>query len=393
MGRRGWPIYRGHEKSCPHRSEGRAYWRCRCTIWLDVTAAGKRICKSLHTRNWEVALNIVREMEVKVRVSDGQSQPEPTTVEQAWQRFLTDAEGRKLHPSTVRKYGLLSRQMQQFAQERGLRFLNQLDLDTLSAFRAQWKDGLLSSAKKLERLKAFFHFTHKRKWVDENPASDLKAPKVAPRPTMPFTHDEMMRILAALDEYANKVASSGRDNARRLRALVVTMRYAGLRISDTVKLAVDQITGNRLFLYTQKTGVPVYTVLPDFVVRVLEVTPRVTAKHFFWSGIGKPESIVRSWQARLRKLFQLAKVPGGRPHRFRDTFAVELLLAGVPIERVSILLGHSSVKVTEKHYAPWTASRQAQVEADLERAWNRDPILALQTNARYLLDGKSEAVN
>jgi hypothetical protein len=32
------------------------------------------------------------------------------------------------------------------------------------------------------------------------------------------------------------------------------------------------------------------------------------------------------------------------------TFAVEPLLAGVPPETVSLLLGHSSVKITEKHY-------------------------------------------
>lgn len=43
---------------------------------------------------------------------------------------------------------------------------------------------------------------------------------------------------------------------------------------------------------------------------------------------------------------------------FRDTFAVEMLLAGVPLEQVSILLGHKSVKITEKHYAPWVKARQ-----------------------------------
>ena len=42
-----------------------------------------------------------------------------------------------------------------------------------------------------------------------------------------------------------------------------------------------------------------------------------------------------------------------RPHRLRDAFAVELLLAGVPIERVSVLLGHTSVRITERHYNPW----------------------------------------
>jgi integrase/recombinase XerD len=31
---------------------------------------------------------------------------------------------------------------------------------------------------------------------------------------------------------------------------------------------------------------------------------------------------------------------------FRDTFAVEMLLAGVPIDQVSLLLGHASVKIT-----------------------------------------------
>ena len=66
---------------------------------------------------------------------------------------------------------------------------------------------------------------------------------------------------------------------------------------------------------------------------------------------------------------------GGHPHRFRDTLAVELLLEGVPMERVSILLGHSSVKITERHYAPWVQARQAQLEADLERVWRKDPLV------------------
>ena len=53
---------------------------------------------------------------------------------------------------------------------------------------------------------------------------------------------------------------------------------------------------------------------------------------------------------------------------------MELLLDAIPIERVSVLLGHSSVKITERHYAPWLQARQAQLEADLVRAWLNDPI-------------------
>jgi hypothetical protein len=34
--------------------------------------------------------------------------------------------------------------------------------------------------------------------------------------------------------------------------------------------------------------------------------------------------------------------------------------------------------VTERHYAPWTASRQELVEADLARVWSQDPVALLE---------------
>jgi hypothetical protein len=56
----------------------------------------------------------------------------------------------------------------------------------------------------------------------------------------------------------------------------------------------------------------------------------------------------------------------GFAHRFRDTFSVSRLLAGVPIDQVSILLGHSNIKVTQEHYNPWVRDRQPPLEAGLQ---------------------------
>jgi len=64
----------------------------------------------------------------------------------------------------------------------------------------------------------------------------------------------------------------------------------------------------------------------------------------------------------------------------RDTFAVEMLLAGVPIDQVSILLGHSSVKITEKHYMPWVRARQEQLEQSVRKAWALGAIPTVPTN-------------
>jgi site-specific recombinase XerD len=142
--------------------------------------------------------------------------------------------------------------MEDFAKGRGFRFLIELDLPAVSQFRAGWKDGPRSSAKKLERLRAFFRFAQKRKWIPDNPASDLRAPRVTLCPTMPFTHPEMLRILAAIEKYKDEFPDRGAENARRIRALVLLLRYSGMRIGDAVSLSAERIEGNRLFLYTRR---------------------------------------------------------------------------------------------------------------------------------------------
>ena len=364
-------IYRRHKKSCEHRSEGRNYRRCRCPIWVDGSCGGKEIRKTLAELDWKKAQNSVREWEAEERISERDA---PVSLSDAWENLIADLEARKLSSGTVRKYKLLRGQMFSYAEQHGFTLLSQFNLDTLSRFRATWNDGTRTASKKLERLRAFFRFCFDRQWVESNPATKIKLPKLSICPTMPLSHEEMVKILAACDGLRVASPPSGNLNAHRLKTLILLMRYTGLRVSDAVSLTTDRIDGKKIFLYTAKTGVPVYTILPDSVIRALETTPRVTDTRYFWSGQGKCD-----WQGKIKDVFDLAGIVKGLSnavsHRLRDTFAVELLLAGVPIERVSILLGHQSIRITEKHYSPWTRSRQGQIEADLTAAWKLDPAL------------------
>jgi len=384
-------IYRRHLKACEHRAEGRRYRRCRCPIWVDGMLHGQEIRKSLEMRDWERAQRAIREWEAEGLPK--QEEPSQPTIELACSRFLADAESRELRESTLKKYGVMFRQLKSFAADQGFLFLKQFDLEALRLFRQSWQDGGISAVKKLERLRAFMNFAHESNWIELNPAKKLKNPKVTQEPTLPFSQEEVIRILAACSKYPDNYGNVGGDNALRLRALVLLLRYSGMRIGDAVTCAVDRLKGNRLFLYTQKTGVPVNTRLPQVAVDALNTIVPVTPGYFFWSGNGEIDTASENWRRSLRKLFCLAGVDGGHPHRFRDTFAVELLMASVPLERVSILLGHSSVRVTEKHYSPWIHARQEQLEADLERSWARDPIVFAATKGTREVHAKAGAVN
>jgi integrase len=98
-------------------------------------------------------------------------------------------------------------------------------------------------------------------------------------------------------------------------------------------------------------------------------------------GNGDPRSAAKAFQRSDWKLFKPAKIvrPDGtpkrcHPHMFRDTFAVEFLLAGVPLNQVSLLLGHSSVKITERRYAPFCKATGAARRLGQTGMDEADPI-------------------
>jgi site-specific recombinase XerD len=383
-------IYRRHVKGCAHKQEGRKYRRCRCPIWADGFLNGVEIRESLGLRDWERAQQRIYTWEA---TGAPNIKREDTTIEQASRAFENDAKARGLRESTLKKYRVLFKQIQDFARAEGLHLIKQFDLGTLRRFRESWNDSGISALKKLERLRAFMRFAHTSGWIDVDPTRHLKSPKVTHAPTLPYTQDEMIAMLAACAELPDNYGKVGGENGRRARALVLFLRYTGMRIGDGVTCAADRLNGDRLFLYTQKTGVPVNVRLPACVVAALGATRKVSNEYFFWSGEGKADTASGNWRRTLRRVFKLAGVKDGHPHRFRDTFAVELLLAGVPLERVSVLLGHTSIKVTEKHYAPWIRARQEQLEADLERSWTRDPILLAETKGTPEVRSQKGAVN
>ena len=378
-------LWRRHLNACPHRRKGRTYVKCQCPIWMDWRIGAERIRRPVGTRNWQVAQGKARDWEAQGFASGGKT----TTIQEATDKFIEDAKARNLRDATIYKYDLLFRQLRVFSQQHGLVFISDLNVDWVREFRTTWPNKNLAARKKLEHLRAFFRFAHDSNWINSNPAVKIKPPEIKDAPTMPFTKEEVARILLACAAYPNARI------AARLWAMVLLLRHSGLRFTDAATLSRDRITEGKLLVYTAKTGVPVFCPLPPRVIEALNALPGNGSRYYFWNGTCKIKSLGGggTWWRPLQRVFMEAQVASGHPHRFRDTFAVELLLAGVPIERVSTLLGHRSVRITERHYAPWVQARREQLEADVRGTWEENDMENVSHGSGLALVGHAQGTS
>jgi integrase len=377
-------VYTRHLAKCDHSRD--LHWRrCHCPKWIrGLLLNGEKIRRSAQTTSWENAEKLARKLEADCDPERQKMEARREfTLREAIQTFMGDQQARGLAKESQKKYRtLLERQFLVWAEARKLKFLCRIGPADLTRFRATWANGETTTHRKHEMLMSFFRFCQRNELLLKNPMEALRKPKTPEVvPTDYFLPEEFEKIIAATYQYEFGGGSDCHFRSLRLRAITLLMRWAGFSILDATtleraRLSKSEDGDDQIFLYRAKTGVPVYVVIPPEVANLLRSVPNSNPRYFFWSGNGDPRSARKAFQRSFWKLFKLAAIcreDGTRkrchPQMFRDTFAVELLLAGNPMDQVSLLLGHSSVKITERHYAPFSRARQQQLAAAVKRSW------------------------
>ncbi|MBS4064025.1 MAG: tyrosine-type recombinase/integrase [Chitinophagaceae bacterium] len=216
---------------------------------------------------------------------------------------------------------------------------------------------------RLNDLKYYFEKILKREkffWEIPRAKKHLQLPKV-------LGEKEISKLFNALTNKKHK-------------AILFTAYSAGLRVSEAVNLKLKHVDSDRMQLFIEKAKGKKdrYVTLSPVLVDVLrsyykEIKPKPRVYVFEGELPGEPYP-----SRTAQKVFQRAKEKAGIHkdvsfHSLRHSFATHLLEKGIDIRFIKDILGHFSIKTTER-YLHVTRERLVNITSPLDDIWEKGDI-------------------
>ncbi|PIR21796.1 MAG: hypothetical protein COV44_11265 [Deltaproteobacteria bacterium CG11_big_fil_rev_8_21_14_0_20_45_16] len=168
-------------------------------------------------------------------------------------------------------------------------------------------------------------------------------PKLRQRQPDFLTEHEGFKLLSA----CFKTKRSNRD-----RLLVSLMMEMGLRLSETLQLRFSNFEGEWLRLIRKGDKEQRLPVPPSILsaIKFLKDERKPLLEDFVFEGRAKEPMSSRNAQKIIRHLAELAAIKRPiHPHMLRHSFATKLAARGANLVAIKELLGHRSLKTTERY--------------------------------------------
>ena len=261
-------------------------------------------------------------------------------------QYLMDLYRRNCRPNTLRSRFASIFVFLQYLKAQGRQMLEQVGREDVCAFIEQEQDRGLRPASvccRLEGLYAFIGFLVDREVLSPDLLKRklrVKVPDSLPRAIDPL---DVRRLLAVI-------------RRPRDRAMVLVLLRTGMRIGELLNTTLSDVnlSEKRIEIFeTQKNRVGRVVYLAEDACQALahwlELRPRKTVLIFSGQGV-RPLSyeVARSSFGALLLDAGLSH-KGYTLHCLRHTFASELLNAGMRLECLQPLLGHSSIEMTRRY--------------------------------------------
>jgi site-specific recombinase XerD len=245
--------------------------------------------------------------------------------------------------------------------------LDELDVVVCRSYLASLHgaNDAVTIGRKLSSLRAFFRLAVRRRLVRSSPVAALRAPKRAKRLPMFLGKEDVGRLLDSKPPRPD----AGPDQIALESALFEVIYGAGLRVSEACGLDVDdiEVDGARAYVRVRQGKGRKDRIVPiggkaraALDVYAAQRTHRLVAAR---KGQGSPAPAgaalfvsrrgLRLGPRAVRRLLtrreQVTGTPRVSPHALRHSFATHLLGEGADLRAIQEMLGHSSLRTTQRY--------------------------------------------
>ena len=240
--------------------------------------------------------------------------------------------------------------MAAYLQKKGIAAVEEVrEFDLMGYMDYMEKENFASStiSRSVASMRAFFQHMFALRRIDENPADNLKSPKV----------EKKLPEILSIQEVDNLLKQPDLTTPKGIRdkAMLELLYATGMRVSELIHLEVSDVNLQMGYVVCQENKeriIPVGNVSKEALDLYLDKGRDVFVKDdnenaLFTNCSGKAMSRQGFWKM-LKGYAEEAGIHRDiTPHTLRHSFAVHMLQNGADIRSVQEMLGHSDISTTQ----------------------------------------------
>lgn len=273
-------------------------------------------------------------------------------MENAIQNFITYLHmNKQTSQNTEISYQRDLRKLASFLESHGIREFTDATRTDLDAFILYMENKDFASStisRNVASVRALYQYLFREHLIKDNPAEDLKPPRVEKKIPEILTVKEVDMLLKQPD---TKTLKGIRD-----KAMLELLYATGMRVSELIHLGLENINLSLGYITCQENGkervIPITHASEQALKQYLEnardrLVKNTGSSSLFTNCSGHAMSRQGFWKM-LKGYAKAAGITGEiTPHTLRHSFAAHLIQNGADIKSVQEMLGHSDISTTQ----------------------------------------------
>lgn len=282
--------------------------------------------------------------------------PRPSRLQESVAQFILDRRASRCTPATIRHYEYTLGAFTSWLADHGVSDVTGILPAHIRAYLVGLQErGLKDTTQHAHArgIRAWLRWLIAEGELAESPMERVAMPRLEQRVPAPFTPDDVRAMLATCDRTTPQGA--------RDYAIVLTLLDSGLRAAEFCSLTVGSINMINGLITVMGKGhkqrqVRIGAQARKAIRRMMAYRATAAEGEPLWGAYEGRIVLAgalsqRGLASMLKRLGARAGVQPCNPHRFRRTFALQMLRAGCDLHSLRLLMGHSTLAVLQRYLA------------------------------------------